>query len=187
MQRTTIILKYNPNRYRNFGTFCTTLRRNTWKNRHGCREHQQGRKGIDFLFHYGGSEAVVGVVTNDIGLGGLTFNFISNRPTLQLQVTTCPVYVKTMHRQGYREHTCKSEKSNMMTGLRPALKICFVQMLVLCGEAVVGVVAYAMCFGLCSMFNNAHAKVAGANPARGLSCGHIFFSFDFCSVRAPCL
>ena len=75
----------------------------------------------------------------------------------------------------------------MMTGLRPALKICFVQMLVLCGEAVVGVVAYAMCFGLCSMFNNAHAKVAGANPARGLSCGHIFFSFDFCSVRAPCL
>ena len=55
----------------------------------------------------------------------------------------------------------------MMTGLRPALKICFVQMLVLCGEAVVGVVAYAMCFGLCSMFNNAHASVAGANPARG--------------------
>ena len=47
-----------------------------------------GKEGIDFQFHCVGSEAVDSVVTGDIGLGGLTVNFISFRPTLQLQVTT---------------------------------------------------------------------------------------------------
>ena len=68
---------------------CATVAGDIIMQRRCCRNtNKGGKEGIDFQFHCVGSEAVDSVVTDDIGLGGLRFNFISFRPTLQLQVTT---------------------------------------------------------------------------------------------------